>query len=817
MNTGTGHAKPPFAGCLLAAIFFSGSATVEGAPDYLHDIAPLLERHCLECHGPDKQSGGIRLDQSESALAGGDSGSPSLVPGKPDESELFYRIHSTDKDEQMPPKGERLSPGETTLLREWIADGATWPESSAAPSVPATRSDHWSDHWSFQPVRNPELPDVKDEVWSHHPVDRFLQADREASGLDPVSFAEPAALLRRVSYDLTGLPPAAEEVAKFLKASTTPESFDRAYEEAVERLLESSAHGERWARHWLDWARYADTAGDNSDFPIPQAYLYRNYVVDALNADLPYDRFLTEQLAGDLLPAKNQEEKNRQTIATGYLAIARRFGSLVETYPRHLTIEDTIDNLGRTVLGLTISCARCHDHKFDPISTRDYYGLYGFFASTRYPFPGIELFQTQRDLVPLVPEKEIKAKWGPFQKETDRLTSELEKLLVECQAEAITNAEEESSLSLDEQRKRKGNLEKKLGRARKAGETLAKHLKILPPLATAYAVADSRPVDARVQIKGDPEHPGTEVPRHFPEILGGAVLPEKIARSGSGRLELAGWIVDPANPLTARVIVNRIWQRHFGTGLVPGDGDFGVRGEAPTHPELLDWLAQDFMNHDWSLRHLHRLIVTSRTYRLSSRDTETNLSQDPANQSYWKFPRQRLDAESIRDTLLLLGGTLDYSPQNEPYPIPPSKDWKYTHHHPFKDDYPTNKRSLYQMTKRLTARTYEQTFDGPDPNACTATRDSSVTSLQALYFVNDPFVHEQATSFAKHLLSEKEKENTRLDHAFLATLGRYPSEVEATLFLSHLKKVQSETKREEAAWSSLARSLFRLNEFLYLD
>ncbi|HQZ26807.1 MAG: PSD1 domain-containing protein [Verrucomicrobiales bacterium] len=813
MKTRTRRTKNLCFKLTLAAAFVIGMASAEGAPNYLREIAPLLERHCLECHGPEKQSGGIRLDQNASALAGGDSGSPSLVPGKPDESELFYRIHSTDKDEQMPPKGDRLSPGEIAILREWIAEGATWPESSASPTVPALRSDHWS----FQPVRNPALPEVKDKVWSHHPIDRFLQADREAAGRVPVPLAGPATLLRRVSYDLTGLPPAPEEVAKFLQASSTPESFDKAYQEVVKRLLVSTSHGERWARHWLDWARYADTAGDNSDFPIPQAYLYRNYVIDALNADLPYDRFLTEQLAGDLLPAKNQEEKNRQTIATGYLAIARRFGSLVETYPQHLTIEDTIDNLGRTVFGLTISCARCHDHKFDPISTRDYYGLYGFFASTRYPFPGIELFQTQRDLVPLVPEKEVKAKWGPSQKETDRLTSELEKLLAECQAESITNAEKESSLSLDEQRKLKGNFDKKLGRARKAGETLAKHLKTLPPLATAYAVADSRPINARVQIKGDPEHPGTEVPRRFPDILGGATLPENIAKSGSGRLELAGWIVAPDNPLTARVIVNRIWQRHFGIGLVPGDGDFGVRGEAPTHPELLDWLAQDFMSHGWSLRHLHRLIVTSRTYRLSSQDTEINLAQDPTNQSYWKFSRQRLDAESIRDTLLLLGGTLDRSPQNEPYPIPPAKDWKYTQHHPFKEDYPTTKRSLYQMTKRLTARTYEQTFDGPDPNACTATRDSSVTSLQALFFVNDPFVHEQAASFAKHLLTEKGEETTRLNRAFLATLGRHPSEEESTLFLSHLERVRSESQGEESAWSSVTRSLFRLNEFLYLD
>jgi mono/diheme cytochrome c family protein len=798
----------------LAILVLSSIAHADEAPDIARQVVPLLEKHCFECHGPEKQSGGIRLDRQESAFAGGDSGVVSITPGKPDDSELIYRVRSTDEDDRMPPKGDRLDESEISLLVKWVAAGAPWSENTSV--VTSTAALPGSDHWSFQPIREPKLPEVKDGSWSH-PIDRFLQAGREAHSLVPAGPASPETLLRRVSYDLTGLPPAPEVVTAFLKDSGTPESFQEAYRATVERLLASSAHGERWARHWLDWARYADTAGDNSDFPIPQAYLYRNYVIDALNADLPYDRFLTEQLAGDLLPASSQEEKNRQTIATGYLASARRFGSLVETYPEHLTIEDTIDNLGRTVLGLTISCARCHDHKFDPITTRDYYGLYGFFASTRYPFPGIELFQTQRDFVPLVPEQEVAKTWGPHEKETQKLTAELEKLLAECKAEAIANAAKESSLSLDEQRALKDAHERKLKRARSVGEKLADHLKKLPPLPTAYAVRDAAPVNARIQVKGEPDRPGLEVPRGFPAILGGATLPDEIARSGSGRLELARWIVNPENPLTARVIVNRVWQRHFGKGLVPGDGDFGLRGGAPSHPELLDWLATDFMRNGWSLRHLHRVIVTSRTYQLASTDSVESLAKDPGNLAYWKFPRQRLDAESIRDTLLLLAGELDLSPQTEPYPIPPSKDWKYTQHHPFKDDYPSKKRSVYQMTRRLTARSYEQTFDGPDPNACTATRDSSVTALQALYFVNDPFVHEQAAAFSRRLTAEEKDDHARLDRAFLAALGRRPTGEETTLFLEHLARATTTSADGSDPWASVTRTLFRLNEFLYLD
>ena len=792
----------------LASLPARGSTDTPAQIDYQRDIVPLFEQHCLKCHGPDEQNGGIRYDHKARALGIGDSGKHPIVPGQPDQSELLRRITSTHKDEQMPPKGARLDSAVVETFRAWIASGAEWPESgSAIAEATAT-----SDHWSFQPITQPELPTVKDPTWAINPIDRFIQAAREEAGLTPVPDAEPRAFIRRLSYDLTGLPPSLEDVNRFVTDSDR--DFDAAIAELTTRLLSSQTYGERWGRHWLDWVRYADTAGDNSDYPIPQAYLYRNYVIASLNNDVPYDRFLTEQLAGDLLPATAQEERNRQVIATGYLAMARRFGSLVEGYPQHLTIEDTIDNLGRTVMGLTLSCARCHDHKFDPVSTRDYYGLYGIFASTRYPFPGIELFKAQRDFVPLIPEKEAAAKLKPTQQETDKLTAELERLLAECDAKALDNAAKEPSATIEQQRKMAKELDGMMHKARKAGEALADHLKKLPAIPTAYAVRDAQPANARVQIKGEPTRPGAEVPRKFPDILGGQTLAEE---THSGRLELAQWITDSKNPLTARVIVNRIWQRHFGKGLVSTTSDFGLRGEKPTHPELLDWLASDFMANGWSLKHLHRLIVTSRTYRMSCQDSEDNLASDPANTRYWKFNRQRLDAESIRDTLLALGGTLDPEPQAKPYPIPAIKDWGYTQHHPFKDDYPTNKRSVYQMTKRLTVAPYMQTFDGADPNVCTSTRDSSVTALQALYFVNDTFLHEQADRFAKILATENTTDPQRLETAFRTTLARPPTADESQLLLTHLQTARQQAKDDTAAWASVTRTLFRLNEFLYLD
>ncbi|HSJ02410.1 MAG TPA: DUF1549 domain-containing protein, partial [Verrucomicrobium sp.] len=390
---------------------WAGAAAV----DFERDIQPIFQKHCLKCHGPEESNAGLRYDRKAGAMAQTDSGGYAIVPGQVDKSELVKRITSAHKDEQMPPKGPRLVAGEVAVLKAWIADGAAWPEADVTADAGKAVT---SKHWSFQPIANPAVPEVKDREWSRTVVDRFLQNQREAAGLAVAPDADARALIRRATYDLTGLPPTTAEVERFLRESAAAAGRDAAFAALVDRLLESPRYGERWGRHWMDWVRYSDTAGDNSDYPIPQAYLYRNYIIQAFNADVPYDRFLTEQLAGDLLPAADQEERNRLSIATGYLAMARRFGSLVERYPWHLTIEDTIDNMGRTMMGLTISCARCHDHKFDPVSTRDYYGLYGIFASTRYPMPGLELLSMQRDFVPLVPAVEVAESLEPYQETT---------------------------------------------------------------------------------------------------------------------------------------------------------------------------------------------------------------------------------------------------------------------------------------------------------------------------------------------------------------------------------------------------------------
>ncbi len=792
------------------------SVGVVHSDDDYQGVRPIIQQHCVKCHGAEEQNGGINFDVRSTIFVAADSGKLPVVAGNVDASELMQRVTSTDQNLRMPPEGDRLSEQQINLLRQWISDGASW-SPAAEPATPVTPV---SEHWAFQPISSPQPPDVQDSVWSSNPLDRFIQAKRESVGLEPVRSAEPVALIRRATYGLTGLPPTPENVQHFLQAADSPQGTEGAFADLVEELLARPSYGERWGRHWMDWVRYADTAGDNSDFPIPEAWLYRRYIIDSFNQDVPYNRFLTEQIAGDLLPAESQEQRNHQTIATGYLAMARRFGSLVERYPWHLTIEDTIDNMGRTMMGLTLSCARCHDHKFDPITTRDYYGLYGIFASTRYPFPGIELFQTQRDFVPLVPADQVDAVMQPHQAETDRLTAELDGHLNACQLRALENAAAEPHASLDEQRKMQDELDAMLIKARKAGEKLAEHLRKIPPVPTAYAVQDAQPLNVRIQIKGEPARPGAIVPRKFPNILGGQTLNDD-AESGSGRLELASWITSPKNPLTARVIVNRIWQRHFGVGIVPSTSDFGLRGTVPTHPELLDWLASEFVRSGWSVKHLHRMIMNSRTYQMSSEDLEENLTHDPENHYYWKFNRQRLDAESIRDSLLMISGALDTTPLTGPYPIPPRVEWKYTQHHPFEADYPSTKRSVYLMTKRLTAKPYFQTFDGPDPNVCTSDRDQSVTPLQALYFFNDEFLHEQAERFARIVCESSDDDQKRAKAAFRTILCREPTATETDLLLKHIaasrEQLESGTAGTLQAWSSLVRTLLRLNEFVYID
>jgi hypothetical protein len=671
-----------------------------------------------------------------------------------------------------------------------------------------------SDFWSFQPLRETVPPRSADNSWARNEIDLFVSAKHAELGLVPSGDADRRTLIRRATFDLTGLPPTPEEVEQFLDAPE-PDAFAR----VVDRLLASRAYGERWGRHWLDCIRYADTAGCNSDFPVPSAYKFRNWVIDALNADMPYDEFIRRQIAGDLLPARGEDDGFDAGIATGYLAISRRFGSRLDDM--HLTIEDTIDNLGKTFLGLSLNCARCHDHKYDPITVDDYYALYGIFQSTRYPFPGVEIYPSPRDFAFRAPPDEV-ARIRSREREMFDLDQRIEDLGNERR-----RLEREARKARDEARAVVNKPVRTVAQVRaeweaaKARRDELRNTKV--PFERAYAVRDGdRTGNARIHLKGDPKSPGAEVPRRFPAVLGGQAIAAE--SSGSGRLDLAAWLASPDNPLTARVMVNRVWHHHFGRGIVGSVNDFGARGEAPSHPELLDWLARRFIESEWSLKRLHRLILLSRTWQLSAVGRPRASDADSANRFLWRFEHRRLSAEEVRDSMLAISGRLDRSMGGE-HPFPPENTWKFTQHKPFVDDYPTNRRAIYMMQQRIRKQPFLAVFDGADTNAATGDRALSTTPLQALFMMNDPFVHEQARGFAARIIAEAVETPARVTLASRLAFGIDPAPDEIALAATHLDSARRAAARggakpediEKLAWESYCRVVLGSNQFIYVD
>jgi hypothetical protein len=1255
-----------------------GLAQATDDADVLHfenHIRPVLADTCFRCHGGERVSGSLRVDSQEALLAGGESG-VAIVPGHPEQSLLIRAIRREDDVSAMPPENDKaLRADQIAAFETWIRNGAVWPKNSVRFEVKT--------HWAFEPIRDVAPPAVKDSEWTRTSVDNFVRSRQEAAGVDPAPQADKRTLIRRTSFDLTGLPPTPDEVAEF-EADSSPEAFRR----VIDRLLASPRYGERWGRHWLDVVRYADTAGETADYPVPVAWRYRNYVIDAFNADKPYDQFLREQIAGDILagqhPGMNYAE---QVTATGYLAISRRFGFDSENY-HHLTIQDTIDTLGQSVLGLSLGCARCHDHKFDPITMTDYYGLYGIFDSSRYSFPGSEQKQRIRTLAPLIPPAEAADAWRAFDQQVGYISASLEagnelgpavilrpvtdmdgdfelqapaaggsngvlvppwqyegriavttaaqspfrnlyargsvgasintdagryrivqalpshhspknddhlyvnldfriaattepvagdhRIQIGEQADhpvaeiritakevwlATTEQDSEASAYLATVRpgswqsvqlelnrssrtvtgrvftlnvanptstehvtvepsvslpllsnpraigiialenvpdggrcpgieydnlavqnvpipptstslpgaevgpnvaeltrqlqelvgiggefelqtegtppafpwnpgpnsvvqasgrsqspfrnrfmtgalgvfmpnraeydgfgltlptahrlsenpadstellhagfdfrcadvtaggegswrfylghgpgnsaavelffngrtffRRSGDAREaiceihlgewnqlqitlnlktrtftgsiqsggsakefsgevaagwdgvvdysfidsfghlpgvrpaidvdnydvsiqplapfdapaidesvadpnsKLARARIIHQQLAEHRKSpeqyralleAGPFPMAYAMAEGTPHDVPVQLRGEPSQPGERVPRGFIRVLGGQQLDPAI--SGSGRLQLAEWLTSPVNPLTARVMANRIWQHHFGEGLVKTPNDFGVRGLPPANPELLDHLATRFIDSGWSIKEMHRLIMLSAAYQQSAQAVLAEPGSRASSLSdadlYGSFQRRRLSAEEIRDSILFVTGELDPEP-GEGHPFPSSVTWGFTQHGPFSAVYDHNKRSVYLMTQRLKRHPYLTLFDGPDPNASTADRLGTTVPTQALFFLNDAFVHSNAERWAERLMAANSEATTRIRFAFRQAFGREPtgeelSDAEAFLDLYQSSLPASVSARSNvislAAW---LRTLISSNEFLHVD
>jgi hypothetical protein len=684
-------------------------------------IRPLLVSNCFECHGSRKQKGGLRLDSRDAILKGSDNG-PVVVAGKPDQSLLITAINHPDNQPAplMPPKG-KLKAEEIRVLSEWVKQGLPWPPTNTqVRPIPVGKdfkiTDKDREFWSFRPIADPAAPQVRDTAWPKTSIDPFILARLEASGLRPAAPADRRTLLRRVTFDLIGLPPTPEEIDAFL-ADSSPDAFAK----VVERLLASPHYGERWARHWLDVARYGEDQAHTFQARLyPQGYRYRDWLVKAFNDDMPYHRFVKEQIAADLLDEPNRRDN---LPALGFFAL----GPVYYGDPKKLDqLDDRLDTLCRGFLGLTVACARCHDHKFDPIPTRDYYSLAGIFASTDY----VE--------APLVSAAEV----------------------------------EEAKKKLPEEQKKK---------------------KVPPQYPFAHALKESRPANMRVLVRGNPDNQAEEAPRRFLAILGGG----QPFASGSGRLELAQCVASQDNPLTARVLVNRIWQHHFGKGLVRTPSNFGALGERPTHPELLDHLATHFMAAGWSIKALHRTIVLSAAYQQSSRLDAHAFEVDPDNKLLWRMNRRRLEVESWRDAMLAAADNLDRSLGG------PSRDLNA----------PDNRRrTLYGYVSRHELNALLRLFDFPDPNLTAGERTVTTVPLQQLFVLNSEFMVQNARALVKRLSSAKD-DAVRIRHAYLLLYGRPATDRELELGLAFVAKPATGLTR----WEQYAQVLLSASEFLFVD
>ncbi len=788
---------------LAAAVSFllptlAVAAPPEGAAFFEKKVRPLLVERCVACHGKDKAKGSLRVDSRAALLAGGDRGT-ALVPGKPEES-LLVRVTRHDGELKMPPKN-KLPDAEVAILTEWVKLGAPWPDDTTAvvPTTKATERAFTADEkafWAFQPVRMQEPPAVKNAGWVRNPIDRFILAKVEAAGLKPTAEADKLTLIRRLSFDLTGLPPTSAEVDAFFK-DTSPE----AYSKVVERLLASPGYGEKWGRRWLDVARYADSNGMDENLAHANAWRYRDWVIKSVNSDKPYDQFVREQIAGDLDTTGSEAERTDRLTATGLMIVGPKM--LAEDDPMKMRmdiVDEQLDTIGQAFLGLTLGCARCHDHKFDPITAGDYYGLAGIFYSTK----------TMQNF-------SVVARWHERPIASPAVTAALaehDKKVAVAKAE-VAVMERPAAAAL-------GGAFGRQAVSIKSKAKLAALEKARPPVDEVMAAEDGPGQNLRIHLRGSHLTLGTEVSRRFPRILTGD-SPVSPVKEGSGRREFAEWLTRPEHPLTARVMANRIWAGHFGAGLVRTPDNFGRLGDRPTHPELLDWLATEFMRAKWSAKQLHRLIVTSATYRMNSQVDPATFAKDPENRLVTHFDRRRLDAEEIRDGLLAVSGLLDRTIGGTLLTVGNRKYVTDTSNKNY-EGYNKPRRSVYMPVIRSAGYDVLQTFDFPDSSVPSGKRAATTIPTQALLFLNSTLADQSAKAFAESLLKQDGDDASRVRTAYLRAFGRTATDGEIERVTAYLAKSEmsgdpkatSDAKRL-AAWRGFCRVVFASNEFVFVE
>ena len=745
-------------------------------------IRPVLAAHCWSCHSTKAKISfaSLRLDtKPDSAI---------VVPGHPEASRLFPALLYKGST-KMPPTG-MLPAAVIEDFRSWISAGAAWPdEVPLAVAVGGTKKTN-PDHWAWKRLHRPAVPAVKNEPWARDEMDRFVLARLEAKGLVPVADATAEAWLRRVSLDLTGLPPTLAEQDEFLR--------ERSYEKTVDRLLASPGFGQRWGRHWLDQTYYADNIEIGRRVPARHAWRYRDYVIDSINRDVPYPRFILEQLAGDQLPWTKPEERRNNLVATGFLALGPWPLVNADKVQLRMDVVDLqVDMVGRSFLGLTMGCSRCHDHKFDPITLADYYGMAGILASTRTLTGrmGLSVFSNINSVVlPELPE-ELAKRAEETREYWSRLTAAREEL-------AALRAQGKP-------------LDKEIAKANQAVKLL-EYLPVVPPIAHAVQDADM-PTDCRVNVRGNAHQLSNETPRSG-VVIGGLEGKLDIADFTSGRKELAEWIGRKENPLTARVMVNRVWHHLFGAGIAPTIDNLGTRGTAPSHPELLDYLATEFMEGGWSLKKLVRRIALSRVYRLGGDSLAAGMEVDPENRLLWRMSRRRLEAETIRDAMLVVSGTMQASVGGPalPFDVPGNVNLaepEFLNEEAKLDPATRLRRSVYLPVLRksqLPELDILNLFNFPDANQITGPRQATTIPTQSLYLMNAPFVQEQAAALAESLLAMKTTDQARVRALARRVYGRELRAGEGEQWLAF---VRAFTPAE--AWKRLCHTLLISNEFLY--
>ena len=831
----------PLVVCVLMAIGASDGLGAEpdrrGIEFFEKRIRPVLVKHCYECHSSksDELGGELLLDTRDGTRQGGASGH-AVVPGNLTDSLLISAIRFEDLE--MPPEKQLPDPV-IADFEKWIKMGA--PDSRDGESITETGIDFAAaaDFWSFRPIQDPEVPPVRDAGWPVSDIDRFVQSQWESTGLTPVGDAEPRVLLRRVYFDLTGLPPTPQRLAEFVA-----EPSSAAFELVVDRLLDSPQFGERWGRHWLDVVRYGESTGMERNFTYPYAWRYRDYVIASFNQDKPFDRFIVEQVAGDQLPTESRTKRDEQLIATGLLAIGTK--SLNETNREKFAmdvVDEQIDVTSRAFMALTVSCARCHDHKFDPIPNEEYYSLAGIFRSTevfygtakvngnRHVGRLLALGPKVRPVTPAGPNNKKKKQNQNKKRLANRLkaakgrVARLKKLVAKSQPPALEAARRQLATAetqlkrLQAQRRRQARTAK--AKATSNGKAKGKPRRAQPPAVLAMAVQDvARPSDTEVRIRGEATQRGERVPRGFLTIVTPGESP-KIDPATSGRLQFAHWLTNPSHPLTARVAVNRIWMHLFGRGIVPSVNNFGFNGARPTHPQLLDHLATRFVQRDWSVKQLVRAIVLSRVYQLSSQSHPQAERLDPDNLLLWKMNHRRLEAEAIRDAMLLASGQLDLLPaQGSTVQAVGDGD---VGRGAIADRLAvrSRKRSVYLPIVRGLVPEMLRTFDFPDPSMVFGQRDVTTVPSQSLFMMNSDFVIQQSQHFARRLLAVELEDDQRVELAYRLALSRSPSPEElmaAERFLvAACEQQDSEPSAQVEPWTAFCQTLYGCSEFRYLE